>query len=138
MRLPKMDSFIRESQRLCPNNLLGLSRYCNTDVILSDGTLIPRGTSIGMLLYAMNRDAEIWESAEHFDGERFEKLRQQSMDKIRGSPGKGAVRWSLTHTDPEVNMNFGYGLHACPGRFLAASEVCNSLLLHLIFVVQAC
>lgn len=123
MTLHKLDSFIRETQRLYPNNFLSSGRYVCVDTVLSDGTFLPKGTSIATPLYAISRDPAIFMEPEKFDPERFERLREEEES---GGSRKGAnpLRWSLTNVDPRENMNFGFGRHACPGRFLAASEVC--------------
>lgn len=125
MHLHKLDSFLRESQRLHPNHVLVMSRYVGVDTTLSDGTVLPKGISVAMPVYAINRDPTIFEDPDRFDPERFERLRKQEDAEGSGAgwdSGSG-TRWSLTHTDPVENVNFGYGKHVCPGRFLAASEV---------------
>lgn len=48
-----------------------------------------------------------------FDGLRFYKLREQ--------PGKENRHQFVTTS--EDSLNFGYGNHACPGRFFASNEI---------------
>ena len=72
-------------------------------------------------------DPDVYENPEMFDGFRFVKLRNHS----RLEDG------SLEYTSSDVkNMAFGYGRHACPGRFFASSEtkmIMAYLLMHYDF-----
>ena len=121
-QLHKMDSFIRESQRLNPLTLLSSTRYIVSDVTLSNGQTIPGGSSVALPLYAMNRDPNIFENPEVFDGERFLKLRatRERGEEYRGE--KSAPKWGLLDIHAEANVNFGHGKHVCPGRLLAINE----------------
>ena len=116
-----MDSFIRESQRLAPQTLTNMARYIDSDITLSNGQILPQGCSVVLPLYAMNRDPDIFEDPEKFDGERFLKL--QEVEKHGASGRKSATKWGLLDIHHEANVNFGYGNHLCPGRFLAMNTV---------------
>lgn len=113
--------------------------------MLSDGVFIKRGSSI--TIPPPMRDPSIHENPEEFDGYRFYRIRQQ--------PGKKNVSISYSSPEPicssgEINLTdmnelktsqlvttsptelgFGYGQHACPGRFLAVNEV-KIVLCHFI------
>ncbi|KAI0600558.1 cytochrome P450 [Biscogniauxia sp. FL1348] len=124
-KLTKMDSFIRESQRLS-GNVTSFIRKVMKPIDLSDGTHLPAGTNLLTPLAGVARDDRYYPDAGVFDGLRFWKLRQHSAE------GGGGNRWQFTSIG-DTNMNFGLGRHACPGRFFAASEIKMTLaylLLH--------
>ncbi|KAJ5155043.1 uncharacterized protein N7500_010482 [Penicillium coprophilum] len=120
-QLKLMDSALKESQRLAPNRLLSMGRIAQSDMSLSDGLRIPRGTSLMVSAHSM-WDPEIYPDPRRYDGYRFYNLRQTS-----GQEGQH----QLVSSTPD-HMGFGYGKHACPGRFFAAAEIkvalCNILL----------
>jgi cytochrome P450 len=97
-----------------------MNRVATAPFRLADGTLIPKGTKLGVSSHAL-WDAAIYPSPEKFNGYRFLRLRQQ--------PGNENA-WQLTTTRPE-DIAFGHGKHACPGRFLAANEI-KIVLCHLL------
>ena len=123
LQLPKMDSFIRESQRLNPNTPLTINRYITSDVLLSNGQVLPRGTSTTVALFAMNFNSKIFENPDKFDGERFVSLRENRERGEGAYGGKEGPRWGALDIHAEANVNFGLGKHACPGRFLAINTV---------------
>ncbi|KAJ5820053.1 hypothetical protein N7474_005644 [Penicillium riverlandense] len=112
-KLKLMDSVLKESQRLKP---IGIG-----DIKLSDGTLLRKGT---FLLVSGEKmwDPQVYSSPDTFDPYRFLKLRE--------TPGHETSA-QLVSPSPE-HLGFGYGNHACPGRFFAVNEVkialCHILL----------
>lgn len=61
-------------------------------------------------------DPKLYPNPETFDGLRFAKLRQQTNDAaVRGKA-------QFVAANPQ-SMAFGYGRHACPGRFFAGDEI---------------
>jgi cytochrome P450 len=143
-QLVLMDSVIKESQRLKPTEssmppltwfpllsrmwlstdvqplLVLMRRYAMHDITLADGTQIPRGTVLGIPIFGM-RDPEIYPDPDTYDGYRFMKMREQ--------PGFKGVS-QLVETSP-MHLGFGHGIHACPGRFLAATQV-KIVLSHMV------
>lgn len=81
-------------------------------ITLSDGTVLPAGSQI-MVCDNEALNPKIYPNPEKFDVSRFLKLRSQ--------PGEENHHQFVTPT-PAL-MAFGYGPHACPGRFFAANEV---------------
>jgi cytochrome P450 len=97
-----------------------VSRVAEVPLILSDGTKIPRGATLGVPTLSMT-DPKIYSNPLNFDGHRFLKLSQQS-----GS----VTKYSFVGTSNE-HIFWGHGRHACPGRFFAANEI-KILLVHLL------
>jgi cytochrome P450 len=87
-------------------------RLALEDITLEDGTFIPKGHQLSVSCHSM-RDNAIYKNASSWDGYRFYRQREQP-----GMENKA----QLSSTSPE-HMGFGYGVHACPGRFFAANEV---------------
>lgn len=71
---------------------------------------IPRGATLLVPTGAINMDSSYFESPEKFDGFRFYRKRQQSGDDAR--------KHQLV-TVGKTDLAWGYGRHACPGRFIA-------------------
>lgn len=64
---------------------------------------------------AVYQDDSFYPSSSTFDGFRAYKAR---------STGKAAdIARNQFVTSNEENLTFGYGRHACPGRFFAANEI---------------
>lgn len=96
---------------------------------LSNGQVIPAGAMIETAGYAVSHDAEVFAEPERYDGLRFYGLRQRSEDFNRpGAGDKAATSLDAAAHNQFVSVSqnmltFGYGRHACPGRFFAANEV---------------
>lgn len=82
---------------------------------LSNGQYIPAGVNIEVPSYSIYQDADNFPDSDTFDGFRFYKLRQQG-----GATNHARNQFVTTN---EQNLAFGYGRHACPGRFFAANEI---------------
>ncbi|PLB49717.1 cytochrome P450 [Aspergillus steynii IBT 23096] len=120
-KLKLMDSMLKESQRMKPISVVSMRRLATKTVTLSDGTTIPKGTSIFVSSKRM-WDPEIYPNPGTFDAYRFLRLRE--------TPGNENSS-QLVSVSPE-HFGFGLGKHACPGRFFAANEIkialCHILL----------
>ncbi|KAH8148334.1 uncharacterized protein LAJ45_07435 [Morchella importuna] len=111
-KLMKMDSFMKESQRF--NAVLtSFSRKALQSFHLSDGTHIPAGSILGASAVSVHFDPKYYENPDEFDGFRFYKMRQQ----------KDAINKHLFVSVSPTEINFGYGAHACPGRFFVANKI---------------
>ncbi|KAI6022896.1 hypothetical protein PISMIDRAFT_672792 [Pisolithus microcarpus 441] len=116
----KVDSFLAETERL-EGFTVSVQRKAMEDLTLSDGTFIPKGTHIAVPTYIIHRDSTVYQNPGMFDPLRFYKLRSNGTESAR-------------HQMVAVNQNylpFGYGKHACPGRFLAADEL-KTMLAHVL------
>ena len=136
----KVDSFIKESQRLnaarCSTSFhirratynnsppflptVSMARIVREPFTFSDGTHLPKGTFIAVPSHANHLDESNYPDATSFVPFRF-------IDKAkRESTGR---KVDMTATSPNF-LAFGHGRHACPGRFFAAMEL--KLMLALI------
>ncbi|KAF9047870.1 cytochrome P450 [Panaeolus papilionaceus] len=115
------DSFIRETQRLHPGLLLALTRKAMEDFTFSNGVTIPKGTTLSASAITQHMDESIYPSPHIFDPLRFVKMASDPASK-------------KDHNITTIGMDllvFGYGRHACPGRFFAAAEM-KLILAHLV------
>ncbi|CAK7236566.1 hypothetical protein SBRCBS47491_009680 [Sporothrix bragantina] len=72
---------------------------------------------------SVNSDPSIFPDPLKFDGLRFYNLRQDG-------PKESAAMHQFVSVNPS-SLTFGYGRHACPGRFFAASEI-KMILTHVL------
>ncbi|EJD07465.1 cytochrome P450 [Fomitiporia mediterranea MF3/22] len=110
----KLDSFMKESQRMNGINLVSLNRKIMSDLTLPDGTFLPAGSFLAANVIGIHRDESHYPDADKFDGFRFSRLREQSTEE--------SVKHQMVFTSPDY-LAFGHGRHACPGRFFAVNEL---------------
>ncbi|KAK2036588.1 cytochrome P450 [Colletotrichum somersetense] len=116
-----MDSVIKESQRLKPLFSVVLRRLVKAPLKLSNGLEFRPGDRLEVDMWGPMLDPAIHKDPETYDPRRFLRWRE--------TPGL-EPRAHLVSTSPE-HMAFGYGDHACPGRFFAANEI-KIVLCHLL------
>ncbi|CAI6234780.1 unnamed protein product [Periconia digitata] len=116
-----LDSFMRESQRTKDLLATSMLRYAKSPLVLSDGTVIPKGSTL-MVMNDWAHSSEHFPNAETFDMKRFAKLREQ--------PGEHNLHQFSTPSADQ--MGFGFGEHACPGRFFASNEIKIALCILLL------
>ncbi|OHE91568.1 cytochrome P450 [Colletotrichum orchidophilum] len=121
--LTRLDSFLKESQRVNPTTLTAFSRQVMKPVTLSNGVHLPEGTHILSPSSMVSWDPEVYSSPEKFDGLRFHNKRMSAAD---GS----AHRNQFTGYSSE-QLHFGFGRQACPGRFFG-SAIIKLILLYLV------
>ncbi|KAL8673743.1 MAG: hypothetical protein Q9168_001850 [Polycauliona sp. 1 TL-2023] len=112
-KLRKLDSFIKESQRLHPPNLLGFKRLFLKEQTLSDGTVVPEGARTQMAIQPHQLEDPSIPDPEVFDGFRYFRMRQQEGH---------SDKHQFSTTDPH-SLHFGRGKYACPGRFFASAFI---------------
>nr|BAL05135.1 cytochrome P450 [Phanerodontia chrysosporium]BAL05136.1 cytochrome P450 [Phanerodontia chrysosporium] len=120
-RMWRIDSFLRESQRVNSINPLTVIRRTRTSLTLSDGTFIPQGTVIAAPAYPTHFDDENYVGGDTFDPWRYVREKEQDL-----SPSKH----QYVTLSPEY-VPFGLGKRACPGRFFAANEL-KAMLAYLV------
>ncbi|KAJ6576531.1 cytochrome P450 [Mycena vulgaris] len=125
-RCAKLDSFLKESQRLNGMGALWMPRMAVNDFTFSDGTKISPGTFVATAATAIHEDEEIYERPLDFEGLRFSTIREQHNDPhdLDNFEPESDNDWKhrLTGTSPHC-LSFGGGRHICPGRFFAALEL---------------
>lgn len=94
--------------------LVTFERIVTRDYTLADGFFIPAGTTIGVPTQAISMDPDIYPHPDKFDGFRFSKLRSSK------DPNTARLQYAASNLE---SMAFGYGRHACPGRFFASNEI---------------
>ncbi|KAF5530134.1 ent-kaurene oxidase [Fusarium napiforme] len=111
--MDKLDSFLKESQRFNSPDLTTFQRAAIADMTLPDGTFVPKGTKLEINTCSIHKDHQLYENPEEFDGLRFHKWRK--------APGKEKkYMYSSSGTD---DLSWGFGRHACPGRYLSAINI---------------
>ena len=95
VKLPYLQNIVSETLRLYPAVPLLLPHLSSNDCKVA-GYDVPRGTMVLTNVWAMQRDPTLWEAAEMFKPERFDKAGE--ADKL---------------------LPFGMGRRACPGAGLA-------------------
>ncbi|XP_006458669.1 hypothetical protein AGABI2DRAFT_115703 [Agaricus bisporus var. bisporus H97] len=113
-KLRKLDSFIKESLRVNPTSSLVLLRKTLQNWTTTDGTLIPAGSFLGVAGSA-TQSKNAFEDAHEFKGFRFAEMRDRDE-------GLDSMKHQMVSLDAE-HIIFGYGRHACPGRFFAVHEI---------------
>ena len=118
---------------------MGLRRKAVKDFTFSDGTFIPKGTSVVAAARCLHLDDEYYDNPHVFDPFRFANMRDDEHD----------TKHQFVSTSTEY-LPFGHGKHAwyepprvsvvtciiqpmfvSPGRFFAAS-VLKTMLAHLV------
>ncbi|KAM0283941.1 hypothetical protein ACHAO9_009467 [Fusarium lateritium] len=117
--MKKMDSFLKETLRVHPATMASFQRKVLQPFTLSNGQTIPAGVTIEVPAVAVNSDSNVFPNADEFDPLRFYRLRTQAKDA--GSTEKAANNQFVSVN--QSSLTFGYGRHACPGRFFAANEI---------------
>jgi len=100
--MKKLDSVLRESQRL---NGLALFTGLHKAMVphtFSDGTFVPKGSWVATPATAVHQDADLYENATEFDGFRFSRVREQ--------PDQGTKHQMVSVTGDY--LAFGLGRHA--------------------------
>ncbi|KAJ7133819.1 cytochrome P450 [Mycena filopes] len=134
----KIDSFLRESQRLNGTGPIAMTRrvVARDGFTFSDGTNVPCGAFLSVPGTSTHYDQANYENAETFDGFRFSRVRElqhgarSAAAKVEDSEEGSFFNRHMVSTAPE-HVVFGHGRHACPGRFFAATEL-KAMLAHLL------
>lgn len=121
------DSTIRETLRLHGSNgFVPRSVTAVDGIVTEDGVHLPRGTIIAALQRAPHLDPENFPDPHEYDPFRFSRRPATTTER----PGKTSSN-SLVDISLSSHMAFGFGKHACPGRFLVDIEL-KMLLAHLL------
>lgn len=117
-RLRRLDSFLKESQRVNQSTFLGFDRKVMSPIELSDGkTVLPQGASIVIPAGLMARDPTFYTNAQQFDGFRFYRENEDENVSSR-------VSMQQDYTGIETgNLSWGNGRFTCPGRWYGAAMI---------------
>ncbi|KAJ3502116.1 hypothetical protein NLJ89_g9030 [Agrocybe chaxingu] len=127
-----VDSFIKESQRVDPLAVLLVSRILVKDHVFSDGMLLPKGTLLSVATPKTHLNPETYEDPLRFDGFRYAKLRERSLNQTSSQEASGGPEKKFDMVSANIDsLGFGLGRHACPGRFFAACEL-KIMLAHIL------
>jgi cytochrome P450 len=114
-RLYKVDSFLRETQRLDGIGSLPTTRLAVRPFTFSNGVTVPAGTTISIPASSTHTDERNYSNPDEFDGFRFAKLREIE--------GNTAISKHQSVSTSAEFLAFGLGRHKCPGRFFAVNEI---------------
>ncbi|KAF8445764.1 cytochrome P450 [Boletus edulis BED1] len=120
--LVKMESFLRESQRVSGTSLFPIVRKAMEDITFSDGTTIPAGTHLVVASVPMHLDDRYYENASEFDAFRFLT--------VLGA-GEGSLQTFRLSSTNRLYLVFGHGNRACPGRFFVSTTM-TAMMAHLV------
>jgi len=120
-KMKKLDSFLREVMRMHPLGYSSFQRKVLKTFTLSTGQVIPAGCLIEVPVIGINFDDEVVENPEKFDA--FRSYRARELEGLEGSEKASAGASNQFVSVSPSNLLFGYGRHACPGRFFAANEI---------------
>ncbi|KAI0195397.1 putative cytochrome P450 [Xylaria flabelliformis] len=113
------------------SNIVTFERLITRDWVFSDGFRVPANTQIGVPTQAISMDPLIYEDPEKFDGLRFYRMKKALESEGEGKADVGAIgKLSFTSSNHE-SMAFGYGRHACPGRWFAGNEI-KMIMIYLL------
>ncbi|KAJ7835138.1 cytochrome P450 [Mycena olivaceomarginata] len=133
----KIDSLLRESQRINTNGPIGMTRkvVAKEGFRFSNGVVLPQGAYVTVAAKPTHYDNANYENAATFDGFRFAREREAHMASAQAqehsdSQGQDFFKRQMISTGVD-HLPFGTGKHACPGRFFAATEL-KAIMAHIV------
>ncbi|KAI1751900.1 cytochrome P450 [Xylaria castorea] len=93
--LRRLDSFMRESQRMNPPTLLSMHRVLLQKAELSDSTVLPKGAHVSMPVNSILNGPEVAPEPEKFDGFRYYNPAKVMARAI-------CIRFRDTRADPQL------------------------------------
>ncbi|KAH7914791.1 cytochrome P450 [Hygrophoropsis aurantiaca] len=118
-KLYKLDSFLKESQRLSGTSLLPMVRKAMKPFTLGTGVVVPAGTHVAVASIPMHLDEEFYPHATEFDPFRFADMRSEE-----GQSGKHElISTSLSY------IPFGQARMVC--RFFASNTM-KAMMAYLV------
>ncbi|KXJ92549.1 cytochrome P450 [Microdochium bolleyi] len=124
-----LDTVMRESQRYNPINLNSFHRKVLKDVELSDGTVLPKGRTIMVPQCGVNFDPAIYPDPLVYNPYHFYDIRTGKAEDPLKYSNKEQHQFISVNKE---NTTFGFGRHACPGRFFASNEIKHILARMLV------
>ncbi|KAL8349413.1 hypothetical protein RB598_005001 [Gaeumannomyces tritici] len=115
-KLKLMDSALKETQRVKPINNLAMQRFVLQNTDIQGGIKLHRGGRLALNAKLTLMNPQTYPEPEKFDIYRFYRIRGNAE-------ARAEAKAQLVSTSPDFVAPFGYGKHACPGRFFAAAEI---------------
>jgi cytochrome P450 len=85
------------------------------DFTFSDGTFIPKGTTIGVAARCVHHDEKFYDNPNVFQPFRFAEMREEDSE---------SVKYQFVSTAVEY-LPFGHGQHAWYAAFISISSIDN-------------
>lgn len=121
--LKRVDSVLRESMRVSDVSVTNIFRDVTAgEVDIGNGLRV--GPGVRMLFPTQNIHLD---PDNHKDPKRFDAFRFSRPFENAQSSGRGEGERELITTTTPTFMPFGYGRHACPGRWFAAHSMKQAL-----------
>ncbi|EHL01927.1 putative Ent-kaurene oxidase [Glarea lozoyensis 74030] len=134
--LKRVDSVLRESMRISDVSVTNIFRDVTAgEVDIGNGIRVGPGVRMVFPTQDIHLDPDNYEDPMRFDAFRFSRSFENEYEyKHQGSKNRAEERDSerelITTTTPTF-LPFGYGRHACPGRWFAA-QVMKQALAYLV------
>lgn len=103
----------------CSSQKAAFNRKVLQPFTLSNGQEIPKDVLIEIPSIGINTDPDVFPNPMKYDPSRFYRLRSQA----KGMKATEEAALNQFVSVSEKGLTFGYGRHACPGRFFAAAEL---------------
>ncbi|KAJ7644754.1 cytochrome P450 [Roridomyces roridus] len=133
--MAKLDSFMRESQRIRPLSMISMNRrvIAKEGFRFSDGSFLPYGAYLCVAAQPTHLDGANYENPTTFDGFRFAREREEYKQPHVESNDLANTDIFKRHMVSTAidHLPFGNGKHACPGRFFAATEL-KAMFAHIV------
>lgn len=149
-KLSKLDSFMKESQRLNPpsscksttlllphllllpsqianQTIVAFNRKVLKDYTLRDGKVLPKSCWIAVAAGPLMLTQSQFDDPLKFDGFRYDRMRQQDSEESQ----RAVAKTSQFTSTGVYSLVFGHGRFACPGRFFAGLES-KLMLIHIL------
>ncbi|KAF8913038.1 cytochrome P450 [Gymnopilus junonius] len=128
-RMHKVDSFVKESMKLKCVYCITTARKCLKPFTFSNGMYLPPG-ALSAVAVEPRHLGSTYSSPDVFDGFRYSRLHEQHRVDDSPTTDRMNSQFQLVTTTAD-DLAWGYGRHACPGRFFAAT-VLKMMLAHVL------
>ncbi|KAJ7835578.1 cytochrome P450 [Mycena olivaceomarginata] len=130
-KMIKMDSFLRETQRLHTMGPVNMFRkvVAKDGFRFSDGTFLPEGTFACIAINSIHHNTSFHQNAAELDAFRFAREREE-YTATHDRDSQDMFKHHMVNAAAD-HLPWGIGKHVCPGRFFAAMEL-KTMLAHVL------